>query len=863
MAASWHRFDSERLASSSRTLALPRAADVRHDDQRDPLVESPRAQISPAFRDSKQALRMQRYFIAAGSSLLAIGIFLACAVQGALPRTAFLVATSLVLVAMAAFYAAFRSKLNLKFQDPSLTLPQMGVATIVVSYAMYSANAARGVFLVLLLMVFLFGVFRLRTKTLMLYAIFVLFAYAGVIVLLQIFKPLTLDLDLELLQWVALASTLPWFALMGGYISGLRDQLRKSNVEQGFALQTLRASELNLAQAQRIARLGSWTFDPTSLKWQWSPEMYRLFGVDPTQTAPSGDEFLRLLHPDDRQRHSEVVRPALLGGRSFDSQFRIATPGGEARWVHALGEPVLDAHGLTLMHGTVMDITDRKAQETALKLAHEHATAAQATLVDAIESLTEAFALFDAEDKLILCNRKYAETFTNFHSFGDIAGMTFADLVRSSIAKGEVIDRGFAGNVEAWVAERVRRHRNPGPKPLELQVTGGCWLQIAERRTKAGGLVGVRRDITERKQLEQRLAMEHAVTRLLAESRTIREAMPKIIEIICKTLSWDCGARWGWDNNAQVLHCVETWGGSTDEVRNFLRLSSEQDLAPTSSGLVRRAWASATPVWIAEILSETGFLRGPLATAAGLCSAFAFPIRKGTQPCSVMEFYSKDRRQPDQALLAVVNSIGLQIGQFMARIEAQEQVRQLAHFDGLTGLPNRNLFNQLIANSILKAKRRGTRLSLLFIDLDGFKQVNDRFGHDAGDHLLATFALRLRESLRDSDAISGRAVSKSAARLGGDEFVVLIDDFADHSALAAVAKKILAIAAKPFNLAGSQAYVSASIGISVYPTDGTDAESLTKSADSAMYCAKQAGTNSYRFFSDAVDERARVPTLAS
>ena len=149
-------------------------------------------------------------------------------------------------------------------------------------------------------------------------------------------------------------------------------------------------------------------------------------------------------------------------------------------------------------------------------------------------------------------------------------------------------------------------------------------------------------------------------------------------------------------------------------------------------------------------------------------------------------------------------------------------------------------------------------MAILFIDFDGFKQFNDRFGHDAGDHLLVTFTLCLRESLRRSDAVGRHTGSDTGARLGGDEFVVLIDEFADLAELEAVAKRVLAAAEEPFSLAGPEGEISASIGISIYPTDGTDIESLTNSADSAMYRAKQAGKNTYRFFSGVMVNRNRV-----
>jgi diguanylate cyclase (GGDEF)-like protein len=242
---------------------------------------------------------------------------------------------------------------------------------------------------------------------------------------------------------------------------------------------------------------------------------------------------------------------------------------------------------------------------------------------------------------------------------------------------------------------------------------------------------------------------------------------------------------------------------------------------------------------------------------AGLHGAFAFPVTIGSEVVGVLEFYIRNVRQPDPALLRVLESIGLQIGQFIARKAAQDQLQRLAHFDFLTGLPNRNLFNQFLAHAFAKAERNSAPLGLLFIDLDGFKQVNDTYGHDAGDHLLVTFTQRLRRCLRKSDTLARHGGTGTAARLGGDEFVVLIDDAASPSELAAVAKRILAVAAEPFDLAGPRGQVTASIGISIFPDDGREIDDLVKAADNAMYEAKQAGKNAYRFFSAAA---ARVAT---
>ena len=172
---------------------------------------------------------------------------------------------------------------------------------------------------------------------------------------------------------------------------------------------------------------------------------------------------------------------------------------------------------------------------------------------------------------------------------------------------------------------------------------------------------------------------------------------------------------------------------------------------------------------------------------------------------------------------------------------ARERISSLAYHDALTGLANRTSLGASLEQAVQRARRRNARLSVIFIDLDGFKQVNDAYGHDAGDALLVEIGARLRAHLRAGDLI---------ARLGGDEFLVLLEDVQELAPVEAVAKKLLAAIARPSLIAGHEASVTASIGISVFPDDATDAAALMKHADTAMYAAKQTGKNTYGFYRD-------------
>lgn len=167
------------------------------------------------------------------------------------------------------------------------------------------------------------------------------------------------------------------------------------------------------------------------------------------------------------------------------------------------------------------------------------------------------------------------------------------------------------------------------------------------------------------------------------------------------------------------------------------------------------------------------------------------------------------------------------------------RLSQLAHHDPLTSLPNRLLFKDRLNHALAKAARNGNILSVLFIDLDGFKRINDNLGHDAGDQLLCSVATKLKSCLRESDTL---------ARLGGDEYIILLDELSKIDGAIQVARNILEIFSNPFQINNKEVYVTGSIGISVYPQDAQSAEKLMKHADMAMYEAKRAHKNNYKLF---------------
>jgi diguanylate cyclase (GGDEF)-like protein/PAS domain S-box-containing protein len=188
--------------------------------------------------------------------------------------------------------------------------------------------------------------------------------------------------------------------------------------------------------------------------------------------------------------------------------------------------------------------------------------------------------------------------------------------------------------------------------------------------------------------------------------------------------------------------------------------------------------------------------------------------------------------------------------------ELSDRLSRLALYDHLTELPNRTLFSDRLDRAIDLAKSAGGSFSLLYIDLDNFKEINDRCGHQAGDQLLQIAAARLLRCVRESDTV---------CRQGGDEFLALLNNCSDFNASIVCAQKIVDALSDPYSIDGKQLHLSATVGIAQYPSDGTDARSLVRSADAAMYRAKCAGRGRYLCFSattGALPSQSRVEGLA-
>ncbi|PTQ87510.1 putative bifunctional diguanylate cyclase/phosphodiesterase [Agitococcus lubricus] len=383
------------------------------------------------------------------------------------------------------------------------------------------------------------------------------------------------------------------------------------------------------------------------------------------------------------------------------------------------------------------------------------------------------------------------------------------------------------------------------------ELDGLRWLRLvplpqmlSQPTVKAGVLV----DITAAKHAEMRERFSLASTQLLVGANSLGKAIIKVIQLVCENLGWEWGAYWAVEQETMGAHklaCKYYWHDPEYPMSAFTQESTTIRMG-AGEGLVGGVWHTAQASWVEDIPHDRHFLRRKGAMLCGLQSGYAFPVSYMTadgrrHSPGVMEFFSKLSRQKEAQLPALSSAIGTLVAQTVQRMEQQESIRQLAQIDDLTGLSNRNHFNNLLDAACLNATSSAISFAVLFIDLDRFKPINDAFGHDAGNVVLREFAHRLQ-----AIAVDGGAVG----RLGGDEFALLTKPAMTQVQLKALAERVLLAARTPFFWGEQELTVSASVGIALFPDNGWTGAELVRNADIAMYRSKQQGRNAISFISE-------------
>jgi diguanylate cyclase (GGDEF)-like protein/PAS domain S-box-containing protein len=404
--------------------------------------------------------------------------------------------------------------------------------------------------------------------------------------------------------------------------------------------------------------------------------------------------------------------------------------------------------------------------------------------------------MVDEQLRVTVYNAQYQQLQELPDSLFDTAELHFEDVIRHNIQRG---DYG-PGDPEQQLAERIALSRSGQPYLIQRQFSNGRVLEIRGLPLPGGGFVSSYVDVTERKVTEEKLRLAASVFTHTSEAITITQADGTIIDV----------------NEAFTRITGYTREDALGQRPSLL-----------SSG--RHSQAFYTEMW--RDLLEKGRWHGEI-----------WNRHKGGEVYAEMLTINAVRGNS-----GVVEQYVALFSDITALKQHQAQLEHIAHYDPLTNLPNRVLLADRLHQGLAQAQRRGQLLAVAYLDLDGFKAINDAHGHDVGDQVLVALSAFMREALREGDTL---------ARLGGDEFVAVLVDLADVAACEPMLMRLLAAAAQPVVVGEGTVQVSASLGVTFYPQMGeVDADQLLRQADQAMYQAKVAGRNRYCVF-DAEEDRS-------
>ena len=367
-------------------------------------------------------------------------------------------------------------------------------------------------------------------------------------------------------------------------------------------------------------------------------------------------------------------------------------------------------------------------------------------------------------------------------------------------------------------------------------------------------VVAIARDIRERiaseaalKESEEKMRNQALRQRLIAEfgqhvlaSNDLTDVLKRAVELVSSTLKEEYCDILEFDPERKRLLCKAAVGWPSDWV-------GRRTVDLVSGGNLEHTLSNRETVVIEDLRTEKRFAASPL-IELGIRSAARAPILGTKEAFGVLGVYSTQVRRFTEEEVNFLRSVANILAVAIERKNVEVHLARLAQFDGLTGLPNRHLFQDRLLQAMAQARRSKRPMAVLFIDLDRFKLVNDTLGHAAGDKLLKEAGMRLTQCIRSGD---------TAGRFGGDEFGAVLLNLGDAGDASIVAQKLIDALARPFDLDGHETYVSASVGITLFPSDGEEAGALIMNADTAMFRAKEQGRNTYQFFTREMNERAR------
>ncbi|WP_417228440.1 EAL domain-containing protein [Amphritea sp.] len=545
-------------------------------------------------------------------------------------------------------------------------------------------------------------------------------------------------------------------------------------------------------ESQKAAYIGSYKSDFVTDRWETSDVCDQIFGIDGNYNK-SIQGWGELVHPEDREHMIQYVINEVIGqNKPFNKEYRIIRKvDGETRWVLGIGETISNDEGTCIgLTGTIQDITERKLTELAL-------AAERSLLNNLIDTLPDLIWLKNEEGVYLRCNSRFEQFFGV--NKADIIGCTDYDLVSQELADlFRLHDRNAIKNNELNVNEEELFCASDGHGELfETSKT-----PMYHENGDLIGILGISHNISKRKEAEEQQKLASSVFTNASEGIAITDTTGSIIEV-----------------NKMFTSIT---GYSRDEAigKNPRFLQSGQQ----SSQFYESMWSSLLEHkhWSGELWNrrKNGGIYAAMVTISAI-------------------FDSNNVVQSYVSLFTDITSIK----------EHQQQLERIAHYDPLTSLPNRIFLADRLRQAMIKCEKDHKLLAVAYLDLDGFKFINDIHGHETGDELLITISKRMSDVIRGDDIL---------ARIGGDEFMVVLTGLENLDDCVHVLERLLKASSTPFRIANTIIKTSASIGVTLYPTDRSDADLLMRHADQAMYLAKQHGKNQYHLFDIDNDSAIKI-----
>jgi diguanylate cyclase (GGDEF)-like protein/PAS domain S-box-containing protein len=555
-------------------------------------------------------------------------------------------------------------------------------------------------------------------------------------------------------------------------------------------------AQASLADAEELWRFalegagyGVWDWNVATDTLRFSPRSQDMLQLPAEIQGDVRGAWGKRVHPDDQALANQKMREHLHGeSASYTGEYRVSDPSGHYRWILTRGRVVSrDASGYPLrVIGTHIDISARKGVETAL-------ANSRLMLKTVLNAMPDLIWLKDVDGRYLACNSRFEAFFGAAEH--DILGKTDYDFIDAGLAdffrsndKKAMRTGGLHMN-EEWITFAADGHK-------ELLET--TKLAVTAADGELIGVLGIGHDVTHNRQLADALQQREQYLRALLD-----------------TLPFN------------------TW--LKDEHSNFLAVNERFAAGfgwPSAHSLIGKSDLDiATPALAAQYRADD---------ASVLATGRAREFEESVEVNGVMQWH-ETYKTPVSIDGRVIGTVGFSRDITVAK-EQRQQLEHSAHYDALTNLPNRVLLADRLRQALMHCQRRGLRVAVAYLDLDGFKSVNDQYGHDVGDQLLIAVASRTKQALREGDTL---------ARMGGDEFVAVLTDLEDTQACVPLLKRLLDAAATPVVVNGVQLQVSASMGVALFPQrDPVDGDHLLRQADQAMYQAKSSGKNCYQFFAD-------------